>query len=668
MYPFVYNIISPLFFALLGQAISPRDAPPTLFEGLSLKKLDDRTWQATPGIGESAIDIDFPNGTAFVFEEANGQYVLPTDSRMEEIRGKGRAWWVPANATSVAKSHSTPFSYMLRADGPISARCDGSVCHVSVSAQSANLTAYEGWPRADIHGDEFSLDFPGGDTLSTALAAFYWTSMLPMVVERTRATSYPISDGFIISTLASTYSGTYPDVDHEFHIKGRVAMGSELDLSIVARMIELELKLAREDYCGLWRTPCALQPDGAREYNVRRNSEDGKTNAVMFLVTGNVELLESAWLYVARSKDMIWLATKLQDLELVAWAVEDNMDSAGRLWSDVYYEDQVIKDGRETMSAALAARAFGLIAELEKLLGREELSRKYSRLQLKLSRAIAEPLPAGYWNPSTSRFTDWVDRNGWAHDHIHLLANILPVMQGISSDEQTSSVLSLVDTYLDEFQRFPTFLAARIQDYNSTEIGEGGPYDLCAAGRYWCWDAAFWYWRKNGTMLRQQLHTVADMARSDAYIMGERYDMDHVYYVDGIPWHGASHYYEYPCVFAWVLFHDYIGVRQSLDADVIVSPRLVDHGTVTLRQAAYRLSYQFRSSEFRLHNLAPESRTFRLDLSAIYPHGSHMTLHQGRKQVQFENESKLTIAAGDSLSVTIRPGLENDLYLLSQPS
>jgi len=71
-------------------------------------------------------------------------------------------------------------------------------------------------------------------------------------------------------------------------------------------MLELQFQLMREDPEGLWRDPCALQPTGAREYHVRRSSMDGRTNAEMFLVTGNIEVLESTWLYIAQTKDFGW--------------------------------------------------------------------------------------------------------------------------------------------------------------------------------------------------------------------------------------------------------------------------------------------------------------------------------------------------------------------------
>lgn len=604
-----------LLFLLLAQIClaGQSPSPPTLLSDGRLVEIRAGTWEAITSSGSNShVRIHFDNGTASILDAMNGSYVSSTSPAFPTVHGNGRAWWIPNNITEGGSA------FEIVSNAPMKMSCDGSSCELAVQAAHARIITHQIRPHTDAHGNGFSLDFAGGHVFEEALAAFYWTSMMPMVIERTLATDYPESYGFVISTLASQYSGTYPDVDHEFQIKGRLAAGSDLDLAIVKRMIELDLRLAEEDYCGLWRVPCAVQPDGSREYNVRRKSEDGVTMAAMFLVSGNVELIESAWLYVTRTKDLDWLSNNIETIELVAQSVESHIDQQGRLWSDVYYEDQVMKDGRETMSAALASRAFGLLAELLHLLDMKSQALRYESLQQKLAQAISKPLPHGYWDPKQHRFTDWVDRSGWSHDHIHLLANILPVMFGMATEHQSSSVLQLIEAEMDEFQRFPTFLSARIQDYNSSEIGDGGPYDLCAAGRYWFWDAAFWSWQGNREMLHEQLTTVAEMAESEGYIMGERYDMDHIYYVDGSPWHGAAHYYEYPCVFTWVLLHDYIGVQPSLDVDLIIAPRIADFGTVTLKQAAYQLSYEFREDWFKLTNLADVSRTFRLDLSALY--------------------------------------------------
>lgn len=128
------------------------------------------------------------------------------------------------------------------------------------------------------------------------------------MAEKNAAADYPVGDGYVVSTLQrEVYAGTYPDVDHEFQIKGRIAAGDRFDQGLVKRMLNLQLKLMREDPEGLYRDSCALQPGGVREYHVRRSSMDGETNAVMFLVTGNIEVIESAWLYVAASGDFEWL-------------------------------------------------------------------------------------------------------------------------------------------------------------------------------------------------------------------------------------------------------------------------------------------------------------------------------------------------------------------------
>jgi len=73
--------------------------------------------------------------------------------------------------------------------------------------------------------------------------------------------------------------------------------------------------------------------------------------------------------------------------------------------------------------------------------------------------------------------------------------------------------------------------------------------------------------------------------------MRERYDMDHVYYIDGKAWHGSAYYDEYPCVFAWVLMHDYLGRRFTHDADLLTAPCMADPGTVRMEAPGLALNY-----------------------------------------------------------------------------
>lgn len=502
-------------------------------------------------------------------------------------------------------SAKRPFQVMVKEDGhKAEILFDGAEEEISV-------TIYPGIPHCDIMGNSISLDFENGKEFEEAVYQFYWRTLLPSVAERTAGAGYPLRDGYVVSTLQKeVYAGTYPDVDHEFQIKGRAAMADSFDLGLIRRMLELQLKLMAEDPEQLYRDPCALQPNGVREYHVRRNSKDLQTNAVMFLITGNVEIIESAWLYVAASKDLAWFERNKEGLENSLTLVEDCMDRQGRLWSDVYYEDQIIKDGRECMSAALAADAMRRMADLERRAGDSEKEKHYLALERKLARAMTADLPAGFWDRENGRFADWVDRSGVRHDHIHLLANELPLLFGYADEAQEKAVQKLVEECFGEFQRFPTFLSARIQDYTDSEIGV--PYDLCAAGRYWCWDFAYWVSQGRRDMLEQQLLAVCRQARLDDYLMGERYDMNYIFYQDDKNWHGAAHYYEYPCVFIWNLLRGYLGVQPDLDVDLRIAPMLNKTGRVRLEAKPYALEYEMKENSFSLTNLLDRQRTFLL--------------------------------------------------------
>ena len=487
---------------------------------------------------------------------------------------------------------------------------------VSVVGGPCVLIEHVNRPRCTVLGEKIEVTFAGSDILLEAMAGFYWDTMLPSVIEQTLAKNFPCSDGYVVSTLhPNHYRGTYPDVDHEFQIKGRLAIGDAADLAVVKRMIDLQLKLMREDPTGRWRNPGAVQHDGTREYEVLRRTMDGTVQAEMFLLTGNVEILEEAWLVYALTHEREWLEARIEDLEGAASLIVNHIDYAGRVWSDVYYEDQVMKDGRNVKASCFAAHGLSLIAGLEHLLGRHSQAAAYDDISKRVSQNLVRRVPYGFWDETSARFVDWIDRYGVVHDHIHVLANELPTLFEFASPEQASSADRCIKTHLHQFQRFPTFVAAKIEDYTDSEIGDGGPYDLCAAGRYWCWDAAYHYAHADGKLLLSQLNAVAVEGRRDRYRMGERYDMDHVYYVDGKSWHGASDYYEYPCVYNWVLFHEFLGIRPTIDADLLIAPCLPwPIASVRLEASHIAVAYELDSGQFTITNLASRSRRIRIEL------------------------------------------------------
>ena len=575
-----------------------------------------------------------------VNREHDQWWVLPIGATGGKIDVNTNLWILPVDATS--RDHSW---YFQLHGGDASATKTEDGLKVRVQADSFELYESEARPHSDPFHHRFSLKIDGGAELEDALAAFYWGTMLPSVVEKTMAAKYPYSSGYVLSTLnIDSYAGSYPAVDHEFQIKGRLAMGSEADLDIVRRMIELQFKLMNDDPEGLYRFPCSVQPDGRREYHVRRNSKDNEQNAAMFPLTGNIEVMEEAWHYYEARKEVAWLRANILNLEHAASWTLAHVDRYGRVWSDVYYEDQVIKDGRATQAQAFAAYSFGLLAGMESSLGRKERAAYYSGVSKKIAGVLVQPLPMGYWDEKNQRFIDWVDRNGRAHDHIHLLANTLPVTYGYATVAQANAVRHLIDANAAQFERFPSFVAADIAGYDNSEIGSGGPYDLCAAGRYWYWDAAFRESRNQTDVLLNQLKAVAVEGAKDNYFMGERYDMDYVYYIDGKNAHGAQKYYEYPNVYAAVLISKLLGLTIPADADVSVAPHIKGYGSVEFGIPEYALRYSYDENGFVLKNLSDKRRRFKVDLSAL-----------GAGTVRYRLRSKSSsgmVGAGDTVELS----------------
>jgi hypothetical protein len=228
-------------------------------------------WNVTAS-DDGAIAFAFGDGMALLLDnEGDDVFVQPDlDQSWQPAASSGRhiAWVLPREPTSAQPS------YMIRAETSTALQLRqspgaGGGVRVTVAASSCELRAFEARPRADVFGDRYEFNFTGGDTLAETQAAFYWGTTLRLVVERTVAKNYTYPDGFVLSMLHHVpkrgYDGTYPDVDHEFHIKGRSILGNKLDNDITRRMVELQLRSCRNDPADLGRIPCAVHPDGVVE-------------------------------------------------------------------------------------------------------------------------------------------------------------------------------------------------------------------------------------------------------------------------------------------------------------------------------------------------------------------------------------------------------------------
>ena len=546
--------------------------------------------------GKNAITIPGKDYLLYGFE-SNGNVIVPPHYQPKRFAGDTLLWILPADPEQGKAVKITCGQYHVNGE---------KIAFIGTYTKEE----YPARPACDFFGRSIKLEIEHGASFEKAYARFYWDNLLLQIAERTfLRKKEDIRDGYVLSTLnKKAYAGTYPAVDHEFHMKGRFAVGGAAEASLIRRMLELQMKIMREDKTARSKNVCAIQPSRSREYDVWRNSRDHKCKAQMFRVTANIEFVEGMYNYYSLTKDIDFVRVNIEALERNCAYIESFIRPDGLLDSHVYYEDQVMKDGPVAQAQCFAVNSFRLMVKLEALLGRPERAAHYEQMAGKLGNALEL-----FWDSKNGRYIDWMDSKEQKHDHIHLLANQLPAMLGLASEEQAKLCAEMIARHSDIWGKFPSFVAAKIEDYTETEIGTGGPYDLCAAGRYWCWDAEFLAWQNDGEGLLRQLLQVAGQAEIDGYLMGERYDMNYVYYNTGSDgernWHGASLYYEYPNVFMYVLICHYLGVRRGFDCDLIVNP-LIRQGTVMLEN--YGLSYSVENGVLELTNIS--ERPLAIDL------------------------------------------------------
>lgn len=554
-----------------------------------------------------------PETRIFAHAAENGRdYVIPPLNQPRRFSGCGFLWAIDEPGGK---------SRCFRTDGGYRVRRGKDAIRVFFDAPYS-VTEGEAYPRCDFFGNRFCIRIGGDSRLETAMAHFYWKNLLNQCAERTlMRRKKRLREGYVLSTLRTDfYAGTYPAVDHEFHIRGRMAMGGPFDLQVVRRMMELQLRLMRTDWRRLYRAPCSLQPNGRREYRVTRKSLDRRVRAVMFPLTGIVELIEEMYRYYCRTKDLDFIRTHLNTLEGGVEFVKRHLDADGCMWGDVYYEDQVMKDGATAQAQAFAIHSMYLMARLETLAGRPDRACEYNELAQRMQAHYIRPVPDGYWDPKAGRYIDWIDRDGAVHDHIHLLSNALSVTFGLNPPGRDEKIHAMIRENDGIFQKFPSFVSAKIEDYTRSEIGVGGPYDLCAAGRYWCHDAKYRSACRDVAALLSQLNRVADAAAREDYYMGERYDMNYIYYNTGEDatrdWHGSPLYYEYPNVFIDVLVHDFLGIELDETCDLYLRPCCTDGTEVSME--SFGIAYDLSGEAFTLTNLSQEAKDIRIDLSAVF--------------------------------------------------
>lgn len=535
--------------------------------------------------------IVFPASEYKIFGfEKDGSHIIPPHYQPKNFSGDTILWLLPTDKNGNSR---------MIEGGNYTVKTRQGIVAVSFDSDFSEKV-FEAVPCCDFFGNRLVFDLPEKAVFEKTFAEFYWYNQLNQIAERTYLRrKADIREGYVFSTLdTSVYAGTYPAVDHEFHMKGRFAVGGKVESELIKRMLMLQIKIMREDKRKLYRNICALQPNRIKEDEVWRSTMDGTERAQMFRITANIEFVEAVYNYYSLTKDIGFIKEHIDDIEKNCAYIERFITPDGFLDSHVHFEDQVIKDFAVNQSQFLASNSFRLMAEIEVLLGRKDKAEYYTEIGKKLGEKAVKTYPDGFWDNENNRFIDWIDSKGRKHDRIHLLANQLPELFGFADEAQIEACRKVIEENKEVFDKFPSYVAAKIEDYTDSEIGDGGPYDLCAAGRYWCWDAEYIAYRNDGAKLHRQLMQVCNQAEIDGYYMGERYDMNYVYYNTGKDaernWHGAAFYYEYPNVWMYVFICKYLGIRKGFDCDFAIDPRF-ENGTVKLEQ--YGIEYTVKDGK-----------------------------------------------------------------------
>ena len=334
--------------------------------------------------------LNFNNDTLLyaLSKENNSIYAIPPLKQPKKFKGSDILWAIESDESK---------SVLIKANGEYCVKKVKNTITVFCDNQF-DVEEFNGFPCCDLLGNRFSFCIDNDSRFQNAVAKFYWKSLMAECAEHTfMRKNKRWREGYVLSTLAlSKYAGTYPAVDHEFHIRGRMAMGDKFDLELIKRMMLLQIKTMKTDYSGKYRIPCSIQPNGKREYHITRKSIDKAVKARMFPITGIIELCEEMYNYYCLTKDIDFIRDNISALEMGLKYAESFIDENGKLYADVYYEDQVMKNGANAQAQAFAIHSFYLAAKLERIVNNEEKAIHYNSIANTLKMNYSQPIPYGF--------------------------------------------------------------------------------------------------------------------------------------------------------------------------------------------------------------------------------------------------------------------------------
>ena len=138
------------------------------------------------------VELSFQTQTCIgINQEDNTWYVLPLNGTSGAISANTNLWILPQDPFSKDNA------YLIKLTGSdsVMAIIENDRLKVNVYSKKFELHTAEARPHSDCFNNRYTIDIQGGDTLANALAGFYWGTLLPSVVEKTKAKNYTYSSG-----------------------------------------------------------------------------------------------------------------------------------------------------------------------------------------------------------------------------------------------------------------------------------------------------------------------------------------------------------------------------------------------------------------------------------------------------------------------------------------
>jgi hypothetical protein len=298
--------------------------------------------------------------------------------------------------------------------------------------------------------------------------------------------------------------------------------------------------------------------------------------------------IQNADVIFRRTGDRAWLAAQLASINLAADYLAEMTREDGAVGGAGYYVERPTRIEYDGVTQCHAADAFRRVADLNRVLGKDEAARRYQEL----ADRVTAHFQKAFWVADKGQFAEYIHpTRGVISSHGLTDVDWSAIATGAATAEQTAAVWpKLKDEKRFYYAGMPTGIATLPETYEPWESTHPDRYDLAAMGRVWyleCWARAR---MGDAEGLVNSLRIVARVGRENGYSWRERYNADGP--------HGPNTYCEYPANLIRIVQRFLLGVAFRLDGALELAPVAPDE--FWIRGFGQAISWRGRTLTYRM--------------------------------------------------------------------